>query len=159
MPIEIRIAKTSDAAAICDLVRRSITTCCVADHQNNPDIVSTWLENKTPENISKWVQADDAIAVLAVRDEELVGFALASDDELALCYAKPEALHQGIGKALLRAIESSVLSRGFPVLRLESTRTAQDFYARNGFSLAGPVQVWASMEGQPMAKKLLPLKS
>jgi GNAT superfamily N-acetyltransferase len=108
MPIAIRTATTSDATAICDVVRRSIAACCVADHRN----------------------------------------------ELALCYVAPEALHQGVGKGLLRAIESRALSRGVTTLRLDCTRTARDFYVRNGFGVSGPVQVWAGMEGTPMVKHL-----
>jgi len=154
MPIAIRTATTSDATAICDVIRRSITACCVADHRNDPDIVSAWLENTTPENAAVWIRSVDAIALVAVRGSELVGFALSNRDELALCYAAPEALHQGVGKGLLRAIESRALSRGVTKLRLDSTRTARDFYVRNGFGVSGPVQVWAGVEGTPMVKHL-----
>lgn len=101
-----------------------------------------------------WIGSVDAIAVVAVRGSDLVGFALLNRDELALCYVAPEALYQGVGKGLLRAIESLALSRGVSALRLDSTRTARDFYARNGFSVSGPVQVWAGLEGAPMVKHL-----
>jgi len=101
-----------------------------------------------------WIGSVDAIAVVAVRGSDLVGFALLNRDELALCYVAPEALYQGVGKGLLRAIESLALSRGVSALRLDSTRTARDFYARNGFSVSGPVQVWAGLEGTPMVKHL-----
>lgn len=152
--IAIRTATTSDATAICDVVRRSIAACCVADHRNDPGIVSAWLQNKTPENVAVWIGSADAIALVAVRGNDLVGFALSNRDELALCYVVSEALHQGVGKGLLRAVELRALSRGVSTLRLNSTRTARDFYARNGFSVSGPVQVWAGMEGTPVEKHL-----
>lgn len=152
--VDVRAATTLDATAICDVIRRSISACCVADHRNDPDIVSAWLRNKTPENAAMWIGSADAIAVVALRGSDLVGFALSNRDELALCYVAPEALHQGAGKGLLRAIESRALSRGVSKLRLDSTRTARDFYARNGFSVSGPAQVWAGMEGTPMVKHL-----
>ncbi len=155
MLIEIRTAAISDAVAICDVVRRSISECCVADHQNDHVALSAWLYNKTPENASTWVQSADAIAVVAVRNNSIFGFALSSGDELALCYVAPEALYQGVGKALLHTIETHSLSQGVRVLRLESTRTAQEFYARNGFTISGPTQVWAGMEGLPMVKHLM----
>lgn len=101
-----------------------------------------------------WIGSVDVIAVVAVRGSGLVGFALSNRDELALCYVAPEALYQGVGKGLLRAIEAHALSRGVTTLRLDSTRTARDFYVRNGFSVSGPVQVWAGMEGTPMVKHL-----
>ncbi|TDM08484.1 MAG: N-acetyltransferase [Ideonella sp. MAG2] len=143
------------AAGVCEAVRQSIVKCCVQDHQNDPVAMAAWLENKSPENASVWVRSADSVALVAVRENTIVGFALAVFDELALCYVVHEALHQGIGKALLLAIESQVRSRGIEALRLESTRTAEAFYARNGYFASGPVQVWAGMEGLPMAKALM----
>jgi GNAT superfamily N-acetyltransferase len=156
MLIEIRTATATDAASICEVIRKSISECCVADHRNDPVALSAWLENKTPENASSWVQSANTIAVIAASGNRLVGFALSAGNELALCYVVPEALYQGVGKALLQAIESRALAQGIRTLRLESTRTAQGFYARNGFVAAGPPQVWAGMEGLPM-EKVLPL--
>jgi GNAT superfamily N-acetyltransferase len=153
--LDIRTATTSDATAICEVIRRSIVVCCIADHRNDPNVVSAWLQNKTPANTVVWIGSVDAIALVAVRGSDLVGFALSNRDELALCYVAPEALHQGVGKGLLRVIESRALSRGVSTLRLDSTRTARDFYVRNGFSVSGPAQVWAGMEGTPMQKQLM----
>ncbi|MFY7864180.1 GNAT family N-acetyltransferase [Roseateles sp.] len=155
MRIEARDATVSDAIAICEIVRRSICECCVADHRRDPAALSAWLENKTPENASAWVQSLNSVAVVALRVDVVIGFALAKGDELALCYVVPEALHQGVGKALLRAIEFRLTSRGIRTLRLESTRTAEGFYSRNGFIASGPPQVWAGMEGFPMSKALM----
>jgi GNAT superfamily N-acetyltransferase len=154
MSVETRKAATSDATAICEVVRRSIAECCAVDHRNNPVMLSAWLKNKTPENVVAWVQSADSTAVVATQGDHLVGFALAVGDELALCYVVPEVLHQGVGKALLLAIESRVMLQGVIALRLESTRTAQSFYLRHGFVASGPLQVWSGMEGLPMVKVL-----
>jgi GNAT superfamily N-acetyltransferase len=153
--MDIRIAAPSDATAICEVVRRSISECCHADHRGDPERIAAWLENKTPESILAWLQAANAVAVVAVRGGRVLGFALTNRDALALLYVVPEALYQGVGKALLRTIESRSIARGIATLRLESTRTAQDFYARHGFTVSGPVQVWAGMEGLPMVKLLV----
>lgn len=149
--IDIRIAVPSDATAICEVVRRSISECCFADHRGDPGLIAAWLENKTPESTLEWLQAANAVAVVAVRGGSMVGFALANGDELALLYVVPEALYQGVGKALLRTIETRLVG----AMHLQSTRTAQGFYARNGFSVSGPTQVWIGMEGLPMAKLLV----
>ena len=153
--MDIRIAAPSDAMAICEVVRRSIAECCHADHRGDPKRIAGWLENKTPENTLAWLQVAHAVAVVAVRGGSVVGFALAHGDELALLYVVPEALYQGVGKALLRTVELRSIARGIATLRLESTRTARDFYARHGFTVSGPVQVWAGMEGLPMVKLLV----
>lgn len=148
--MDTRIAEPSDATAICEVVRRSITECCHADHRGDPGLIAAWLKNKTPENVSDWIQAANALAVVAVRGGHVVGFALANGNELALLYVVPEALHQGVGKALLRTIETRLVGR----VHLASTHTARDFYARNGFRASGPAQVWAGLEGLPMVKLL-----
>jgi GNAT superfamily N-acetyltransferase len=154
MSIKTRKASDSDANAICEVVRRSIAECCAADHRNDPLTLSAWLQNKTPENAAAWFQADRSIAEVAFKGDHLVGFALAAGNELALCYVLPEVLYQGVGKALLAAIESRAMLQGIRTLRLESTRTAQSFYTRNGYVASGPPQVWAGMEGLPMVKVL-----
>ena len=148
--MDIRIAVPADAAAICQVVRRSIAECCHADHGGDPAVMAAWLENKTPDNTLAWLQATNAVAIVAVRGGSVVGFALAHPDELALLYVVPEALYQGVGKALLRTVETHLLG---PV-HLKSTRTARDFYTRNGFRVSGPSQVWAGLEGLPMVKLL-----
>jgi hypothetical protein len=45
--MEIRDAMTEDAPAACDVLRRSISELCVADHGNDPTILARWLSNKT----------------------------------------------------------------------------------------------------------------
>jgi GNAT superfamily N-acetyltransferase len=106
MQLEIRIATVMDAKAICVLVRRSITECCEADHKGESKNIATWLENKTAENATLWVQEHGAIPLVGVLDGKIVGFTLSRNSELALCYVIPEVLHKGVGKLLLQAIES-----------------------------------------------------
>jgi len=156
MPLEIRTGTVPDAKAICDLVRRSITECCEADHRGDSRSIAAWLENKTTENATSWVQDPSAIPLVGVIDGHVVGFALSKNGELALCYVTPEVLHRGVGKSLLYAIESRTAAQGVTTLRLDSTQTAKGFYLRNGYFATGPVVSWASMECQPMSKNLAP---
>ncbi|MFT3814051.1 MAG: GNAT family N-acetyltransferase [Acidovorax sp.] len=155
MQIKIRIAEAEDAAAACEVIRRSISLCCADDHHNDPEIISRWLANKTPENIAAWIVTKDSIALIAHRSGQTLGFALVVKDELALCYVVPQVLHQGVGKALLREAASQAIVRGVEVLRLDSTRTALPFYLRNGFSITGPSRSWAGLEAQPMNKNIV----
>lgn len=154
MTFEIRAAVPDDAAAICDALRESIQVCCKADHHDDPAIVARWLANKTTENVEKWVTAPHLVALVATRAEDMLGFALLTGHELALCYVVPRALYQGVGKALLQSVEKAALARGVEVLTLDSTRTALPFYTRNGFSSSGLVRSWAGLEAQPMTKSL-----
>lgn len=154
MTFEIRAAVPDDASAICDVLRESIQVCCKADHQDDPAIVVRWLANKTTENVKKWVTAPDSVALVASRGKDMLGVALLSGHELALCYVVPRAMHQGVGKALLQSVEKAASARGVEVLTLDSTKTALQFYTRNGFSCCGPVRSWAGLEAQPMSKAL-----
>ncbi|WP_010457785.1 GNAT family N-acetyltransferase [Acidovorax radicis] len=140
------------AQAACTVVRQSITHCCALDHHHDTTILNAWLANKTPENLAAWITAPDATAWAAYCGEAMVGFALLTRTTLALCYAVPEALHQGVGRALLREAEARARELGLAALELESTRTAEAFYRRNGYEPAGAVQSWAGLQAQPMRK-------
>jgi hypothetical protein len=48
MEIRDAMTETEDAPAACDVLRRSISELCVADHGNDPTILARWLSNKTP---------------------------------------------------------------------------------------------------------------
>jgi GNAT superfamily N-acetyltransferase len=154
LPVEIRAAVPEDASAICDVLRESIQACCKADHLDDPAIVARWLANKTTENVKKWVTDPDSVALVALRGHDMLGVALLTGQELALCYVVPRALHQGVGKALLQSVEKAASARGVEVLTLDSTKTAFPFYTRNGFSSWGSVRSWAGLEAQPMSKTL-----
>lgn len=157
METSIQLLTTQDAGAACDIVRSSIAECCFADHRGDPEVIRTWLGNKTPDNFSAWFSSPQTIPLGAFDGVRLVGVALVSASSLSLCYVGPEALHRGIGKSLLAAAEAMARQRGVEELHLESTRTAEAFYRRNGFQPSGPVQVWAELQALPMSKSLIPI--
>lgn len=138
MGIEIRIAAPEDAFAACDVLRRSITECCVQDHQNKSDVLQAWLGNKTPQNVAGWFTSASNFAIVALRDGDIVGVSLLTQaGKLSLCYLLPEALHAGIGKAMLQVVEGQARAWGISVMKLHSTASASAFYARNGYIQAG----------------------
>lgn len=142
------------AEAACTVIRQSITHCCALDHGHDPAILTVWLANKTSENLTAWMSAPGAAAWGAYRGDTMVGFALRARAALALCYVAPEALHQGVGRALLQHIEAHAREVGIATLDLESTRTAEPFYRRHGYVPHGVVQTWAGLQAQPMRKVL-----
>jgi GNAT superfamily N-acetyltransferase len=136
--IQIRLATVADATAACAVLRRSITECCVLDHQHKPEILTAWLGNKTPANVATWFASPTNHALVAERDGELIGVALLTQaGKLSLCYVLPEVLHTGVGKGLLQAVEIQARQWGMARLRLHSTASARAFYARNGYIAAG----------------------
>lgn len=153
-PLQLKPVTAHAAADACTVIRQSITHCCVLDHHHDTTILKAWLANKTPDNLAAWITAPDATAWGAYRGATMVGFALLKAATLALCYVVPDALHQGVGRALLAEAEAHARHAGLAALRLESTRTAEDFYQRNGYEPAGALQSWAGLHAQPMRKVL-----
>ena len=139
MNIKIREATISDADAACTVLRRSIIECCVEDHKNLPDILSVWLQNKTPQNIASLFASIENISIVAIMNENIVGIGMITPKgELALCYILPEVRFSGVGRSLLHAMEAQALKLGLGEIYLSSTATAKCFYERNGFISNGP---------------------
>ena len=155
MHVTVRKAITTDAEAACIVLRRSITECCVEDHRNDPEVLSVWLRNKTPENIASWFAAPDNFSVVATYREKVVGVGLLiAKGELALCYVLPEVRFTGVGKSLLSAMESHAMQSGITELRLSSTSTAKAFYLRNGFTPNGTPEIEFGIQAFPLVKQL-----
>lgn len=154
MNILIRPAQVNDATAICAVVRNSIEHCCQLDHKNDPALLAGWLANKTVENTERWLNNTQNIALVAQVGAEVQGFAMAKQDELMLLYATPQVRYQGVGKALLQAIEEKLKAANVTLLRLESTLTAQDFYQRNGFQTTGELDLSFGIPAQAMSKSI-----
>jgi GNAT superfamily N-acetyltransferase len=147
MGIQIRTAAPEDAMAACGVLRRSIQECCTADHKNDSVLLQSWLGNKTPEQVAAWIAAPANHTLVAERDGALVGVALVTQaGKLSLCYVLPEAQRSGVGVALLAGAEAKAREWGVGVLRLYSTLTAREFYARNGYTNAGKDKTCYGME-------------
>lgn len=157
-PTTVRRATPDDAAAACAVLRRSIAECCAADHRDDPQILSAWLANKTPENLRAWFSSA-GYPVVALRDGGIVGVAMLSPTGMVtLNYLVPEARFQGVGAAMLRALEEEAVRRGHRELTLGSTATAHRFYLGKGYADTGRV---ASLFGltSPLMAKTLPVAS
>jgi GNAT superfamily N-acetyltransferase len=140
MGIEIRAGRLSDAAPACEVLRRSISECCVEDHLNDAVVLAAWLGNKTSANVESWLASPSHFSLVAVADGELAGIALRSrTGSIVLFYVSPRWRFTGVGKALLRSLESQAVRTGLRALRVASTFTAWRFYERHGYVAAGTV--------------------
>ncbi|MES2117193.1 MAG: GNAT family N-acetyltransferase [Pseudomonadota bacterium] len=141
MSLEIRIAASTDAFAACNVLRRSITECCVLDHKNDPAILDAWLGNKTPQMVASWFSSPTNFSLVALEDGVVIGVALLTGaGKLALCYLLPEARSKGAGKALLARVEQQACSWGVKALQLHSTATGEAFFASQGYIHSGKVR-------------------
>jgi GNAT superfamily N-acetyltransferase len=138
--MEIRAAKPEDAAAACDVMRRSIAELCAADHRNDAAILGRWLSNKTPEVFASWIARADNSILLAVEGGTILAAGCVTDaGEITLNYVSPDARFRGISRALLGALEARAVERGNTRCTLISTETARRFYQSNGYVDDGPL--------------------
>ncbi len=155
MGIDIRKAVPDDAAAACNLLRRSIEQGCAPDHRGRAGILDTWLANKNPENVAAWFASATNHAIVAERDGELLGMALLTQaGKLALCYVDPEALRVGVGRALLAAVEAQARAWNIGKLHLHSPESTATFFERHGYANAGLEKSCFGLECSLMWKQL-----
>jgi len=150
----VRRAGPEDAAQACKVLRRSIIECCTADHRGDTAVLSSWLANKTPENLRSWFSSTGH-AVVAEQEGAIVGVAMLSGSGgIILNYLLPEMRHKGMGRTMLGALEDEAARRGVRVVELSSTATAHEFYLRNGYVDTGKKSVMFGLTSPIMTKAL-----
>lgn len=132
--ITYREAVASDAEEACAVLIESINTICAPFYNHDKDTISEWLENKTPDNVKKWIESEDTYCVVAEDAEnDLVGFSCISGEEIMLLYVIPQVLHKGVGKNMLAKLEIHARLSRIKDIKAVSSLSAKDFYERNGY--------------------------
>lgn len=157
---KVRVAKNNDSTQVCNVLRRSILEVC-APVYNNKSVIDEWLQNKTEDNISQWIQSESTYSVVCTDENNtIVGFGLTTlTGKILLIYLVPEALYKGNGKMMLEQMEKRLFKEGVDEIHTVSSIMAKAFYERNGFIQDGPPQLVGEIEGDfPLVKKLSPNK-
>jgi GNAT superfamily N-acetyltransferase len=154
--MEIRDAVLADAPAACQVLRRSITELCTADHRNDPVILERWLANKTPEIVASWIAQPASAMLVAVEGGIIRAVGAVTDTgEITLNYVSPDARFRGVSRAMLGALEARAAERGNTRCTLISTETARRFYRAAGYVEDGPPQgKFGTVGSYPMSKRL-----
>jgi GNAT superfamily N-acetyltransferase len=155
--VEIRDATPEDAEAACDVLRRSISELCVADHGNDPAILKAWLGNKRPEIVAAWARQPGNSLLVAVEDDAILAVGSVTDaGEITLNYVAPDARFRGVSRALLGAPEARAVARGNIRCTLTSTATAHRFYRSRGYVDNGPpAQKFGTSPCCPMSRRIV----
>jgi len=141
MSFVVRPAKVEDAEAAVEVVRRSITESCTADHRGDADTIATWLANKTVQHFVSWLANEDNHCVIAEARDGLLGVGVIQrSGEVVLFYLAPSAQRRGIGKAIHHALEEKAKDWGLVTLKLDSTFLACQFYEKLGYRSVGAAQ-------------------
>jgi GNAT superfamily N-acetyltransferase len=154
--MEIRDAVPEDAPAACEVMRRSISELCSADHLNDPVILGRWFADKTPEIVASWIVQSGNSVLVAVENGTMLAVGSVTDaGEITLNYVSPDARFRGVSRALLVALETRALDRGNRRCTLLSTETARRFYRSAGYVGDGSPQGKFGMSSSyPMSKQL-----
>jgi GNAT superfamily N-acetyltransferase len=152
--VDIRDATPEDAFAACEVMRKSISELCIADHANDPAILASWLNNKKPEIVAAWSSQPGNSLLVAVELGVVLGVGSVTDaGEITL--VAPSARFRGVSRALLAALEKRAVERGNVRCTLNSTETAHRFYRSAGYTDDGePTGKFGTRSGYPMYKRL-----
>jgi GNAT superfamily N-acetyltransferase len=156
--VKIRDATPDDAEAACEVLRRSISELCAADHGSDPAILSAWLANKRPEIVAAWARQPGNSLLVAVEGDAILAVGSVTDaGEITLNYVAPEARFRGVSRTLLAALEVRAAERGNARCMLTSTETAHRFYRSAGYVDDGaPTGNFGTASGYPMYRDLAP---
>ena len=134
MPFSIQLARSADSHEIAVLLRRSIIELCSDDHGDDPERYQSWLKNKTPEQVERWIHGPGRMFAASDETNRVLGVASGSPDgHVLLNYVLPEARGIGVSKSLMRALEDYFADCGLDEIQLKSTRTAQRLYRSLGY--------------------------
>src|SRR5262245_12803347 len=152
--MQFREARPEDAEGACEVVRRSITELCHADHRGDGFTLALWLANKTPENTRRWIATHYMLVATDVGAIRGVGM-IASSGEVLLNYVAPEARFCGVSKGLVARLEARARELGVTTVILQSSTTARRFYLGAGYRAPGPATMGFGLTlCHPMAKEM-----
>jgi hypothetical protein len=127
--VEIRDAVAADAWAACEMIRRSIVELCIADHRNDPAILTQWLSNKTPEIFVSWINQLANSLLVAIEGHNILAVgSVPNAGEINLNYVCPDVRFRGVSRVMLGALDARAVDRGNVRCTLTSTETARRFY-------------------------------
>jgi putative acetyltransferase len=138
--ITIRQAVEADAQYIYEIHSNAVHTTAAGDYELA--IREEWsplLASRVPQLAAKIRGNNESIMLVAEIEGKVVGFGeiAPSKSELRAVYVSPAAGRKGVGKALLKRIEAIARKLHVSRLWLDSSLTAEKFYAANGYSSDG----------------------
>jgi putative acetyltransferase len=130
---KIRLATSGDAEAIFSVHRDSVANLCSKSY--SPQQISMWLDGRSPATYLDAISRGEIF--LAVSAEQVVGFVEAIPGEIVKLFIRGSMAGTGIGASLMNAgLKLAEHQHAGPIC-IESTKNAEAFYAKYGFSKVG----------------------
>ncbi|SDD43033.1 GNAT family N-acetyltransferase [Ruegeria marina] len=157
----LRPATPFDVFEMSGVLIRSISSLCATDHRNDPEAVSRWCADKSPQALRDRMAAGDTEYWVSILSGRIAAVGALSDvgDEpgtgrIVLNYVDPAFRNQGVSSNMLDRLEALLAERRVSRALLTSTATARDFYLRRGWQMAGPPRQGRWILGHPLEKTL-----
>lgn len=127
----IRPFMPADTIALRDLYAQSIEELTADDYTEDQRIA--WMAKA--EDAKAFAERLSRMVTLVVQlDGEYLGFASLKDNTVVdMLYVHPYAAGQGVGTALVDALERLAAARGAKEITVEASDTAQPFFADRGY--------------------------
>ncbi|MGL4995177.1 MAG: GNAT family N-acetyltransferase [Deefgea sp.] len=131
--ITFRPATLEDAEGIAELIANSITALCELDHQGDANEIADWLSHTTTESMAEYID-EDAIQYIVLQGKKRLGFAAMNwQGEIQSFYIEPKHIGEGLGTALLAALELAAREQGLNHIMVATTHSARVFFRTHGF--------------------------
>ncbi|WKN46274.1 GNAT family N-acetyltransferase [Tunicatimonas pelagia] len=131
--IKIRLATTHDLPEILRLFTGTVEHVARQDYASKQ--LTVWVASA--HNQKRWHQAiDNQYFIVATVDETIAGFgSLDQNGYLDFLYVHKDYQRQGIAYLLYGALEQEAIRAGYPQITTDASKTIQNFFVRQGFSL------------------------
>ncbi|HEX4742159.1 MAG TPA: GNAT family N-acetyltransferase [Caulobacteraceae bacterium] len=133
------------------MLRAAIRGIAVADYP--AEVIEAWARLVTEDDVERVLaNRDGAVRLVAEIEGKIVGLGaiVPGNCELRACYVAPGAARQGVGTAIVRALEQIACEHRLAFLELDSSLTAEPFYRSLGYVSQGRI-AHRLASGQQMA--------
>ena len=131
MEHHIRRAEADDANSISDVIVRALRETNAGDY--TPEIIARLELSFSPAAIRQMI--DQRTVFVAMAGPRIVGTASLDGQAARTVFVRPDVQGRGIGRLLMQAVEAVAREREVLVLHVNSSITAQPFYARLGYTV------------------------
>lgn len=135
---KIRGMRFTEFNQVAKLIYDSVHTLCTKEY--------------TEEELDAWVppsmhmpafrnSLSHCYAIVAVYDKKIIGFmSTERDGYINRLYTHPEWINKGVAKSLLENTQNWAKKQKIPYLVLESSKSAETFYQKQGFEKVGEIR-------------------
>jgi len=134
MSVTVREMRSGDARRFLEIHHAAVRGIAARDYPAG--VVEAWAPPITEQLIDRFLaNRDGEVRLVAEIDGEPVGIGaiVVGASELRACYVLPAAARRGVGSAIVSEIERIARDHRLDQLHLESSTTAEPFYAALGY--------------------------